>query len=550
MSYASLPLSRAVKRLDQYREPLCNELSGQNVTLRTQTGGACTFHFVTYTNVTFTGLEGTPLDGAYECLKLRDSLYLLSLTFSSGAPGMGAVLDLRTGFAFLGHGAGAGEVCRLAGTAWPGEAFAAPTQELAGHTLLWRCGARERFAHTYETASTLRLTYADPSGEAQVSRSAAVCYPVREDVYMLASGDAREGRLWMVMDLCAIRAVGLSLPPKPRETEENKPTLFCSYGVFLPPEQDIASALLTDDTQKYKDRVVGREPYNPVAQQPATGGLKQYAYPGTGELAGQVITLLMDGQPPATVHFLDAATLEWAWQGEAYKQETYDCVKGADDVYMVVCHPHSQMPASCVTLVWDRATRLTTVVLAHEHRDPAHPRMVISQAYFGVEGRPGMPLPTQRHTLTDELVGKRILWHYTPTEDVLHICYSPTHFRLGAAHITLAPVPSQAALNNYQRLINRKAKYPYYEEKVYYIRLRENLHLYSVIEYAMCLLLENQGGGELLVLMDAAREHYIGRTFGLDAQQNAGHDIVGAPGCFLDTPDEVEALPFPIYDVE
>ncbi len=83
----------------------------------------------------------------------------------------------------------------------------------------------------------------------------------------------------------------------------------------------------------------------------------------------------------------------------------------------------------------------------------------------------------------------------------------------------------------YQRLIRRWEKYPYYEEKVYYIKIREGLYLYSVIEYAMCRLLKNQGGGELLEIVNTARTQYIGRTFGLDAQENAGHDIVGAPGC-------------------
>jgi hypothetical protein len=186
-------------------------------------------------------------------------------------------------------------------------------------------------------------------------------------------------------------------------------------------------------------------------------------------------------------------------------------------------------------------------VLAWEHQNPTYPRLITSRAVFGVEARDGEPLPTARHGFTDDLIGKRILWHYTAVDDVLHICYGRDSFRLGAADISLVPNPDEAALKNYDRLMRRRATYPFYEEKAYYIRIREGLYLYSVIEYAMCRLVAGQGGGELLALVDTVRQRYVGRTFGLDAQLNAAHDIICAPGCFLDTPDRVEAMPCPLY---
>ena len=64
----------------------------------------------------------------------------------------------------------------------------------------------------------------------------------------------------------------------------------------------------------------------------------------------------------------------------------------------------------------------------------------------------------------------------------------------------------------------------------------------------MCRMLKKEGGSELLALVNTVRVQYIGRTFGLDGQKNAGHDIVSVHGCFLDIPEEVKSFPYPIYD--
>ena len=74
------------------------------------------------------------------------------------------------------------------------------------------------------------------------------------------------------------------------------------------------------------------------------------------------------------------------------------------------------------------------------------------------------------------------------------------------------------------------------------------MYPYSVIEYAMCRLHQSQGGGELVALVNTVHTRYVVRNFGLNVQENAGHDIVGAPGYSLDIPDEVESLACPIYN--
>ena len=357
----------------------------------------------------------------------------------------------------------------------------------------------------------------------------------------------RYSRIVMLMDLNAARAIGLRCAQAGSATDAPRNLLFTAYGAFVPQEECARTLLASDDLLRYRHRIIGKPLLNPVTTKPVAGGLKQYVYPVTEELSGKALDLRLDGQPQTLIRFTSSTKLEWATGGKPFQQETYDCVKAGDSVYLIVCHPHERMPAPCVTLVWDVETRLVTAVLAWDRSDPLYPRLVVSRACFGVENREGEKLPTQRHHYTTDLIGRRFVWHYTANDDVLHICFDPTHFRLGRAAIELAPNPSAAATEKYEQLLRRKEKYPYYEEKVYYIRIREGLYLYSVIEDAMCRRLGNQGGGELLALVNTARVCYIGRSFGLDAQENAGHDLVGAPGSELNIPDEVESLPCPLY---
>lgn len=548
----AVSLRHAVGNLAQYREPLCFELAGKTFGVLMNSGGEYALSFLSDRKALWGGRDDCACESAYECLKLKENLYMVSIQPAGSEAGPGMVLDLAIGLAAI-LLPGENEPCHAAiapaGKA-DGAAFMEESCRLAGHSILWRCSPKDLFVQTFQSMQSFSISFADSAGAVRTLDYSARYFQLREDIFLIAAACSKEGEsIMMLADMNAARAVGMSRLTGTCGAGEPGCLLFSVYGSFILDGAGVEAALFCEDERKYKIRAVGKEIVNPVTRRPVPGGLKQYVQPSSEELVGRVLDMRLDGQRPVQIRFLNDAMLEWAYQGEQFGQEAYECVKGDDMVYMIVCHPRLKKPASCVTLVWDMESHLITAILAWEHQDAAYPRLIVSKAIFGAECREGKPLPVLRHHYTDDLIGKRIVWHYTANDDVLHICFDRTHFRLGSAKVTLSPNPSGPALANYQRLISRQEKYPYYEEKVYYIKIREGLYLYSVIEDAMCRLIHSQGGGELLVLVNTDRTRYVGRTFGLDAQENAGHDIVFAPGRFLSIPDEVESLACPIYPV-
>jgi hypothetical protein len=545
-------LRHAVGDLAQYREPLCFELAGKTFGVLMNSGVEYAFSFLSDKIASWCGRDYPVFESAYECLELKEKLYMIIFQPAGSASGLGMVIDLAAGLAVI---LLPGEDKPGLGTiTTAGEGSGAALMEescgMAGHSILWRCSPQDRFVQTFQNVRAFSISCAGSAGTVRTLNFSARYFQLREDIFLIATAGSKEGEaIMMLADMNAVRAMGMSRLAGPCGAGEPQCLLFCAYGAFIPEGGDVKAALFGGDERKYKTRIVGKAIVNPVTRRLVPAGLKQYVQPPSEELAGKALDMRLDGQKPVLIRFLDHAALEWAYQGGPCQPEAYECVKGDDKVYMIVCHPRLKKPASCVTLVWDMESHLITAILAWEHQDATCPRLIVSRAIFGAENREGEPLPALRHHYTDELIGKRIVWHYTANDDVLHICFDRTHFRLGSAKVTLSPNPSFEALANYQRLKSRQEKYPYYEEKVYYIKIREGFYLYSVIEYAMCRLLQNQGGGELLALVNTVRTRYVGRTFGLDAQENAGHDIVGAPGCFLSIPDEVESLACPIYDV-
>ena len=297
----------------------------------------------------------------------------------------------------------------------------------------------------------------------------------------------------------------------------------------------------------YKKRIVGKEIYNPVSRFPSPGGLKQYIQPRSSELSGKNLELHLDDLSPVCIHFMDSRNLAWAYLGECLRWERYECVKGDETTFMVSFLLSERTPATCVTLVWDIFAAQITAVIATLGEDECKPRLVTSKAHFGVQKQDHKPLSPLRHGYTNELVGKRIIWQYNPNDEVMHIYHSKTHLRLGVSEARLIDPATQEQKNGFSRYLDRVGIYPYYEEPAYYIKIKEGMYLYSVTESTMNHLLPAQGGSELLVLLNAQRERYIGRIFGIGPLGAVEMVFIGAIGRFGNVPDEVEAIPFPIY---
>ena len=300
----------------------------------------------------------------------------------------------------------------------------------------------------------------------------------------------------------------------------------------------------------HKEHIMGREIYNPVSPRPSVGGMKQYKVASTLELAGRTLVAHLDGLEPVCVQFLDGENLLWSHPGEAMRWETYEAAKGDERLYLIKFVLSGSKPVTHITLIWDEDTKLVTCIKAVLGADEKRPRLVDSQVFFGAQKIPHEPLTEQRHGFTEDLLGKRIVWRYNPNDEIMHCYCGKNYFRLGLAKRTLAENASEEAKARYQRFVERQGIYTVYEEPAYYIKLRDGFYLYSVTEKNVNRLLPNQGGNQLIILLNAYRVRYIGRVFGYHEDGTLENDFIGAIGKFWPEPDEAESFPYPMYPPE
>ncbi len=300
----------------------------------------------------------------------------------------------------------------------------------------------------------------------------------------------------------------------------------------------------------YSHRIIGQKIYNPVSPHPSVGGMKQYLEPVTGELAGKTLQVYLDGLAEGIIQFLDGENLQWAKLGEPFRWERYEAAKGDENLYLIKFLLTGRDPVTHVTLLWDAVSTLVTCVLATVGEDTAHPRQVKSQVYFGAQKLPMKPLSDQRHGYTTDLLGKRVIWRYNPNDEVMHIYHGMEHFRLGDSEKVLAENATAEAKEHYAMFLQRKGIYPCYEEPAYYIKVREGFYLYSVTERNVNRVLPEQGGNQLLILLNAYRVRYVGRVFGYRGDGSLENDFIGGIGRFSAQPDTVESLPYPVYAQE
>jgi hypothetical protein len=132
-------------------------------------------------------------------------------------------------------------------------------------------------------------------------------------------------------------------------------------------------------------------------------------------------------------------------------------------------------------------------------------------------------------------VGKRIHWHYSPELEIIHVYYNPHHqsvtFPEGKAW---GDIPVD--------IWNAMLEANPYDEPAWYVKIKENVYLVSVIEQNMAK--RGMGGNSLLFLIDAERVHDVGRSFGHTGQAPEflpENYIFGAYGDFVYSDGVIEA---------
>ena len=266
-------------------------------------------------------------------------------------------------------------------------------------------------------------------------------------------------------------------------------------------------------------------------KEPQFEGLSQYKGAFWYDLAGKSFSLAMDNGYDYLVNFVDGENLMWAKQGEHFKWEKYECLKSDETTYMVNVEVFGAEPRAGATIVLDTENSLVTVVIAKIGTNPKYPGIVTNDITFGAIKVPGQELPMKRHGFTMDLVGKRIEWAYSSKFKVTHVYFD-------ANYIRVAPREDSAFVAS-EEMREQFKKYPY-DERCYYIKIKEGLYIISFIETHMPIFL-NKTGNNLLIIADTKRVHDVGRSFGTGMTGGPENYTFSAFGRFVKADGKVES---------
>jgi hypothetical protein len=246
-----------------------------------------------------------------------------------------------------------------------------------------------------------------------------------------------------------------------------------------------------------------------LAKKPVFEGLSQWRQTPTFELAGRCFELVMDTLPVCHADFLSGTRLIWQDGREAHSVR-YTCAKIDNLTYFINFEYTEGGTRVNPTLILDLEQRLVTLVVTQVGYSVKYPTMTGADHYFGAISEDGFPLPSIRHAYTEDFVGKRILWHYSPAFEIIHVYYSSEAIRITFPEAVLrmmreTPVEKLPA-DAYDYVVNG------YDEPTKYIKIKEKIYLVNTCEQHKGM--RALSGNSMLFLMDIERVHDVGRSFG------------------------------------
>jgi putative NADH-flavin reductase len=275
--------------------------------------------------------------------------------------------------------------------------------------------------------------------------------------------------------------------------------------------------------------------YGVEKDRPVFEGMSRYRPPLTFELAGKQFRFVFDNGEEILASFISGDTLSWSESGGSPQTEHYECAKIDDLTYFVNFEFERLKPRTNITLALDLEQSLVSKVKTWTRFDPQHPTLCENEVVFGAIALPGMPLPEKRHAFNTDLIGKRIHWHYSPELEIIHVYYHP-HYQT----VTYAEGKGwgDIPLDMWNAYVEANP----YDEPAWYVKIKENIYLVSVIEQNMAR--RGMAGNSLLFLLDAGRVHDVGRSFGYTGQAPEFYPenyIFGAYGDFVYSDGVIEA---------
>ena len=264
-------------------------------------------------------------------------------------------------------------------------------------------------------------------------------------------------------------------------------------------------------------------------------------------LRGRDFRLAMDNGMEIRIHITDGETLEWRLLDGPLHWEKYGCLAAGDDIYFLAAVLGGTSCPTCITLVLDVKNRLVTMLKSVLGKYPKRPRLVDVQAFFGAIRMPNEALPYKRHGFTRDMVGKKVIWHYSGGFVNMHIYNTERTVRARS----LVRIPGMNPVN----WVPGQEYYPgiphddlLYEEPSLCIRIREGVYLFSFVEDNMNRVDPSAGGNNLVFLADFANGVDAGRTFSMGKTGKLEHGFFRAY-CEMDTsgeqyPEELDPSPY------
>ncbi len=261
---------------------------------------------------------------------------------------------------------------------------------------------------------------------------------------------------------------------------------------------------------------------------------EKYIHATEYDMAGNGLHIVYDNGEEELYSFVTGEDLLRTDKAQQTLWLRYLCVKMRDTVRMISYEVPNKPWYECQTLVIDEENGLVTRVSTTFGQVFGRPGMSRTSYTFGALKQAGKELPWKRHAFTTELTGKKISWTYSNG--------------FVNAHIYLDHFCRAQALQRPEGDSSPLIDDPIYEEPAQYIKIREQLYLFSVTEENINRRNPKAGGSNLLLLIDTDSMKDVGRNFCRKSETERTFGMLHAFGMWYNEPLETELAESPNYD--
>jgi hypothetical protein len=259
--------------------------------------------------------------------------------------------------------------------------------------------------------------------------------------------------------------------------------------------------------------------------------IEQYCPPLNFELAGKAFAFAMDDGHDHSLNFIDEKALEWNDDNDQPVLAYYKCLKADDTTYLVNYELENVTPRVCHTFVIDMDNMLVTRVIARIGLNPKYPYLINTEFTFGAIRQDGKELTFKRHGYTSDMIGNVVQWNYGSDMSTVHVYYCANYYR-----ITAPPDRSKEAAEADWAFKELMSALPSSDEPAVYIRIKEGIYLFSLIEQNMEKLTNGRfqfRSNTLCFLQNYERVYQVGRAFGTSTTERGDINtniMIGAVG--------------------